>query len=263
MTVTNLHKENTRLREKIDAIPWNLVNTTADAHESAVWQVMRYGQEVTTQEGQRTLELDDTLVIKVKNPISEPRISSLNEFTPAMMKAYLPQILTVIPGNLGFNYLYSNLMKDFYRPDEDEMWKGNGDGRGINQIALIIKALQETETRRAVAVLWSPNHDPLTKNPPCLNHIQFFIRKQPGYPNLSARVNLRVLFRSHDVRGAYGANLYGLSELQKEVATAVGHPVGHMTVISNSPHIYLDAQHNDVMKWKTALEKKHGVMLAW
>jgi thymidylate synthase len=187
-----------------------------------------------------------------------------------MMEAYVPQILKVIPGNMGFDYLYSNRLKDFYRPhcpdsqsDDAMYWDGNGNGDGIDQIALIAKALKEPTSRRAVAVLWSPNHDPTTKNPPCLNHIQFLLRENPGYPNLPPFLKMRVLFRSHDIRGAYGANLYGLSELQKEVAYAVKAPVGHMTVMSNSAHVYVDAQHNDVMKWKLALEAKYGERLSW
>jgi thymidylate synthase (methanogen type) len=269
--IERLKSENAKLKEQINAIPWKACNTVADAHEAAVWQVLKYGQIVTTQDNQRTIELDDTLCIKVRNPLSEPRISPLFEFTPAMMEAYLPQILEVIPGNLGFEYLYSTRMKDFFVPwcktqmngEETLEWRGNGDGNGINQIDLIVEALKETESRRAVAVLWSPNHDPTTKNPPCLNHVQFLIRKDPLYPTLPARLKMRVLFRSHDIRGAYGANLYGLSELQKEVAAAVGRQVGHMTIMSNSAHVYLDAQHNDVIRWKEALELKHGEKLKW
>jgi thymidylate synthase (methanogen type) len=259
--------------KKTDSTPWKLANNTGEAHEKAVWQVLKYGQTIVTQDGQKTLELDDTLVMKIRNPLTEPRISPLYEFTPAMMEAYVPQILQIIPGNMGFDYLYSNRLKDFYKPsharkDFDSsicgcVWRGNGGGDGINQIDHIVKALKEPTSRRAVAVLWSPNHDPTTKNPPCLNHVQFLLRENPGYPNLPPFLKMRVLFRSHDIRGAYGANLYGLSELQKEVARAVKAPVGHMTIMSNSAHVYVDAQHNDVMKWKLALEAKYGERLPW
>jgi thymidylate synthase (methanogen type) len=256
--------ESDKMKLDVESIPWKIATTTADAHEKAVWQVLKYGQTLVTQDGQKTLELDDTLVMKIKNPLTEPRISPLYEFTPAMMEAYVPQILKVIPGNMGFDYLYSNRLKDFYVPHlAGERWNGNGDGKGINQIELIVNALREPTSRRAVAVLWSPNHDPTTKNPPCLNHVQFLLRQNPDYPSLPAFLKMRVLFRSHDIRGAYGANLYGLSELQKEVARTVKAPVGHMTVMSNSAHVYVDAQYNDVLKWKLALEAKYGERLSW
>jgi thymidylate synthase len=47
------------------------------------------------------------------------------------------------------------------------------------------------------------------------------------------------LFRSHDFGGAYPQNVYGLAQLQKQIADEVGVEPGSITTMSRSAHFYV------------------------
>jgi len=49
---------------------------------------------------------------------------------------------------------------------------------------------------------------------------------------------MKVVFRSNDFLSALGANMYGLVELQKKIASDVGVDVGTYTHIALVPHVY-------------------------
>jgi thymidylate synthase len=49
---------------------------------------------------------------------------------------------------------------------------------------------------------------------------------------------MKVVFRSNDILTAFGANVYGLTDLQKYIADSIGLPVGKYTHIALVPHIY-------------------------
>jgi len=54
----------------------------------------------------------------------------------------------------------------------------------------------------------------------------------------SNRLNLTVMFRSHDFAGAYPANVYALTRLLHHVSGESGSIPGSITTLSASAHIY-------------------------
>lgn len=108
---------------------------------------------------------------------------------------------------------------------------------GIDQIGGVIEMLKENpDTRQAVASIWNPHLDfrTKTKDMPCNDMLMFKIR--------DGRLNMTVCNRSNDVIwGAYGANAVQFSMIQEFVAAAVGVEMGVYTQISDSYHVYTDA----------------------
>lgn len=113
--------------------------------------------------------------------------------------------------------------------------------RGVDQIRLMIEKLRSVKyTRRAVAVLWEPDYDAQSENPPCLDLIQANIRGE--------RLGLTAYFRSHDIFRAWPENAFALRKLQKFIAEAVGvRLIGDLVIVSHSAHIYEDS-------WQNALD---------
>jgi thymidylate synthase len=68
------------------------------------------------------------------------------------------------------------------------------------------------------------------KNIPCLQLAEFLYR--------DGRLNLIAVFRSHDFKGAYVANMYGLNALLQQVARETGLTPGSITTISIACHYY-------------------------
>ena len=100
-----------------------------------------------------------------------------------------------------------------------------------NQTKFMVDKIRECEsTRRAVSVLYHPPTDHKTKSPPCLTHIQILVNE--------GRLNMFVVYRSHDIFKAGISNAFGLRALQEHIAKETGHKVGKLAITSNSAHIY-------------------------
>jgi len=110
--------------------------------------------------------------------------------------------------------------------------------RGVDQIRLMIEKLRSVKyTRRAVAVLWEPDYDADSENPPCLDLIQVDIREE--------LLSLTAYFRSQDMFRAWPENAFALRKLQKFIADSVGiHSIGDLVIVSHSAHIYEDSLQN-------------------
>lgn len=114
--------------------------------------------------------------------------------------------------------------------------------RGVShdQIKVMIEKLRETSyTRRAVAITWDPLVDGAAVHPPCL--IQLLTNVQQKELFLTAH------FRSHDIYGAWPENVFALRKLQKYIASKLEIPMGPLTIVSHSAHIYAD-------KWQVVRE---------
>ena len=83
------------------------------------------------------------------------------------------------------------------------------------------------ETRDAYISIWDTAYDlPGEHSHPCL--VSLFFRRSQGALTLTAT------YRAHNLLTAWLLNVYGLMAIQRHVATAVGMPVGAITVISHS-----------------------------
>jgi thymidylate synthase len=103
------------------------------------------------------------------------------------------------------------------------------DSEYLDQISEVIKILnKDSNSRRAVCTTWIPSVDLKKENVPCMNWLVFW--KLNGYLHAS------IGFRSHDVFGAYPANVYGISRLMEYIANRTNSRMGSLTTISVNGH---------------------------
>ncbi|RRR67831.1 MAG: hypothetical protein EI684_18370 [Candidatus Viridilinea halotolerans] len=201
--------------------------TIREAYLRLLWHVLHYGQRGSTQQSSDQREVLDVLTVVSDEPADVAHCSyaawmpfsreSLGERqADGRYSGYLGQLLHA-EGSAGLSYTYGSRLRAF--------------GGELDQIAVMAKDLTAAHTsRRAVAVLWSPEEDGTSSNPPCLNLIQARIRDE--------RLHLTAYFRSHDIYRAWATNAYGLRALQSELAGMVNSVPGELAMLSHSAHIY-------------------------
>ncbi|PDW04989.1 thymidylate synthase [Candidatus Viridilinea mediisalina] len=201
--------------------------TIRTAYLQIIWHVLHYGQRSATQQSSDQREVLDLLTVVSDEP-DDPAQCSYADWMPfsraslgerqadGRYSGYLGQLLHA-DGSAGLSYTYGARLRAF--------------GGDLDQIAAMAKELEAARaSRRAVAVLWAPEEDAISSNPPCLNVIQARIRDE--------RLHLTAYFRSHDIYRAWANNAYGLRALQSELARMVASDVGELAILSHSAHIY-------------------------
>ena len=114
-----------------------------------------------------------------------------------------------------FIYTYGNRLRDYFQ---------------VDQINNAIQRLQNNKhSRRATSITWDPIVDDYETDVPCLILVDFKIRGNILYTT--------AVWRSHDIYGAWFANLVGLTFLAQYVAKNLDVTVGPITVQSISAHI--------------------------
>jgi len=213
------------------------------AHEEVIKSILKHGDFLMTEDGEKTLELPEPLNIHIKDPFTDYMISPHNMFGERAMEQYVHDLLEGTESD--FVYTYHDRLFD-YPKTEGESFIGDGDGRGYDQIEYIINKLKEApSSRRATAITWFLPKDEISRNPPCLQRIQCFVRE--------GRLNMHLEFRSNDMLSALGANMYALAHLQKKIADALGLPCGWYSHTSVSAHIYYVRDHEELSKYVKGL----------
>lgn len=130
--------------------------------------------------------------------------------TEEFLEHYVPEIISPeVPKGLSYTY-------------------GNRINRHLD--ATIEKIKKDIVTRQAHISLWL-DKDVESPNPPCLTDIDFNVQKNMLF--------MTCHFRSHDVFGAFRANIYGLTMLQRKVVSKLeGIKEGPLIVVANSSHFY-------------------------
>ncbi len=124
-----------------------------------------------------------------------------------------------------------NIEKLTYTYGERMRFFRHWEGKEIDQLELITeKLVKSPNTRRAVIVFWDPERDITSKDPPCLNYLNVFIRDEKVYG--------LAIFRSHDIGRAYIRNVYGLFGILDYISKKTGKKIGELIVISSSAHVY-------------------------
>ena len=133
------------------------------------------------------------------------------------MQQYVEQLLTLHPlSETSATYYYSNRLFDYPLLEcNTGFYLGDGCGDGINQIgrSIINRLLRNPESRRAIAIIWVPDIDIQSTEPPCLQLVQCFVHDQ--------QLHMTCYFRSNDMLSAWGANAYGLSHLLKHICDSI------------------------------------------
>jgi thymidylate synthase len=218
------------------------------AHEEVIKTILKHGRFLLTEDGEKTLELDEPLNIHIRDPFTDYMISPHNMFGAGAMQKYVTDLLR--GSESDFVYTYHDRLFDYpvavVGDDGTRRFTGDGDGGGLDQIAYLTRKLaEEPASRRALAITWCPEKDMVSDNPPCLQRIQCFVR--------DGRLNMHVEFRSNDMLSALGANIYALVHLQKLIADGLGAGVGWYSHTSVSAHLYYARDYEELMRYVRGL----------
>ncbi|NYT01948.1 MAG: thymidylate synthase [Methanosarcinales archaeon] len=191
--------------------------TIAEAWQRGLNLIWRQGQELKDERGTRIREIL-ALQVVVEDPRRE-MIPPQYSWNRDRLEEYAQQLLT--GENPGFEYTYGERLRAWSLPG----------GPPVDQLEqAAIRLRSNPATRRATAVTWIPPVDAAKEEVPCMMVDDFKLR--------DGKLNLTVLFRSHDFAGAYPANLYGLTRVLEYMAGEVGAEVGSISTTSASAHIY-------------------------
>lgn len=235
-------------------------HTIGQAHDNIMrvflkqWKI-EDAWEVVTEDKERTIEIPG-MKVRVLEPWKEPKTSPALDLGPKALEIYVKELtgITSITGTIkDFEYTYGNRLWDYptYDPVNDNYW-GDGAGHGINQIteSIINRLVNAPTSRRAIAVTWVAEKDIESREPPCLQFIQCLIRGE-------SKLNLHAVFRSHDMAGGWGPNVYALETLQKKICDEINGnsglriSQGYIETYSVSAHIY--TSHDQVTKFRRHL----------
>lgn len=122
---------------------------------------------------------------------------------------------------------YNSLMQGF--SDDGEILNGAYGPRLHGQWGYIFKALENPDSRQAVATIWSPSPEP-SKDIPCTISLQWLIRDDL----LHCTINMR----SSDVWLGLPYDFFTFSQLTNMVSSFIRVPVGTITMNLASSHIY-------------------------
>jgi thymidylate synthase len=200
------------------------------AYLELVKKVYNEGEDVKDERGSDTRELLH-VVTNISNPtgdnyfhINVPIYENIKSpkgtfWTGERLEKYCKEFTS--SDRKGFIYTYGNRYRGWFDTD---------------QIRVAIDRLKNcAESRRAISVTWDPRTDTVNDEVPCMIFVDFKIRDGLLYTAAT--------WRSHDIAGAWYANVVGLTYLAQYVASEIGNvSVGPITVFSISAHIY----HNDL-----------------
>jgi thymidylate synthase len=278
------------------------VENIATAHEMVVAKIMKTCREVDIETSpgkwEKTWEYPDAVMTIIRRPQQLPQVSEACSFGPGFIAQYKDDLCHLklrnqYPEGEAPVYTYPWRLMDHPIVVEEPnpcpggrkfSIRGNGDGRGINQIDQIVKRLLDSqESRRANAVTWVPEIDGnATHDQPCLQVAHFLVRdgiddpKCPKEDENTLYLHGRFFFRSHDMLGGAGANWVGLCGLMEMIAGRlkylagdeknigpgeVGVKVGSLTTCSSSAHLYWKRDESDLDKFRAYLFKKYRMYL--
>lgn len=207
-----------------------------EAWEKAVLAVSENGAEIRTEYDKEDdpPSLDATVMVTVREPLSEPRIHKNFPGGPAELEIYRQEVLWGIhdhwikPEEGKWTYTYHQRLFNY-------------DG-GVQQVEWMMEKLAEVPfSRRAQAITWIPRMDPATDDPPCLQRM--WARLLPDGRN-GYVLNLNTHWRSRDLYKAWFMNVFALTDLQGWMAERLAERMdtsvtcGRYVDVSDSLHIY-------------------------
>ncbi len=170
---------------------------------------------------------DVSALIHVTRPFDEPRIHRAFPGGLEDLEKYRAEVLYGVhdhwidPAAGKWEYTYHERLFEY----------AAGDGVVYDQIAAVVAKLKEVpHTRRAQAVTWQVWNDMTIDDPTCLQRLWFRIG--------DGKLHMNIHIRSNDAFKAGFMNMYAFTELQREVADAVGVEPGEYIHIADSFHIY-------------------------
>lgn len=199
------------------------------AWEQAVIACWRQGASFPTEYDKRgdPNSRDVTCLIHVTKPFDEPRIHRAFPGGLDDLEKYRSEVLYGVhdhwinPAEGKWEYTYHERLFEYRVPQIGV----------IDQIAAAVEKLKAVPyTRRAQAVTWQAWNDTNIGDPACLQRLWFRID--------GGKLHMNVHMRSNDAFKAAFMNMYGFTELQREMAAAIGVAPGEYMHIADSFHIY-------------------------
>ena len=170
---------------------------------------------------------DVSALIHVTEAFAEPRIHRAFPGGLDDLEKYRSEVLYGVhdhwidPAAGKWEYTYHERLRAYDVP-----------GKGVfDQVAGVIDKLKAVPyTRRAQAVTWQVWNDMNIDDPACLQRMWFRIS--------GGKLHMNIHIRSNDAFKAAFMNMYAFTELQREVAAAVGVEPGEYMHVADSFHIY-------------------------
>lgn len=185
-----------------------------EAYHKSLKLLSEQGEEVGCSD-YNTKQKEVSMTIVIDKPFEEPIISKLTIGGYKELQQYQMEILD---GILDFEIEVGN-------------WAYTYHNRIAPQISFVVNELKRnSESRRAVIIVRDWKHDIKSKDPACLNYIQYFVRNN--------KLDCKVLFRSNDAVEATFFNIFALIKLQEKIANELQLEVGSYTHRANSFHVY-------------------------
>ncbi len=264
-------------------------STIGEAHEEVIRIITERckGDNRITEDGETTYDPEEPVCIHIDFPFNKPMKSSASLFGDRFSEHYQASLYTITKrknDGTDATYTYRNRLRDYpvaslrlENPVRNTMQKifdtllnpfgyvpagsiaaiayaGDGNLGGIDQIqrSIIDRLIESPNSRRAVAITWSPFHDSTRKEPPCLQIVQ-------GIIDSSDHLNLVCLFRSNDMLSAWGQNAFGLAHMQSFILDEINKSrkerkqdlltIGWLETISISAHMYFTRDQLELMKF--------------
>lgn len=202
--------------------------TLPGAYHDALCTLWAYGKKVPCPDWD-TERKEIPITISVLHPIEEPMISKLFIGGPEDLESYRLEMLHGI--------------RDY--EIQTGKWEYTYHDRFAKQFDWVVTELKRNPySSRAIMDIYRPDMDSGSGDPPCMNHVQYFIR--------NGKLDCFVLFRSNDACKAAFMNMLAMIMLQERLARILGVGVGEYTHTANSFHCYerdydiLDSYHNRI-----------------
>lgn len=189
--------------------------------------------------GMKTIEFNEPVTINVKIP-THSIVTSKNR--KSLLGFYFGEFIWMLAGSNDLEHV-ANYLKGWrlFSDDGETLngayghrifkWKSHN-GTEINQFQAVYEKLKkDINCRQAVISIYNPSNDIYpTKDTPCNNFIQFYVRNN--------KLCATVYQRSCDIISGLTYDMFMFSMFQNLMAGRLGLEVGDYTHIANSLHLY-------------------------
>jgi thymidylate synthase len=191
-------------------------DSVAETWLRALADLMRFGEVTPTEYGSRQREVLNLLMVVEREDPHEPELPFWLPVSRELIEQYARQVLEHTSDH-GLSYTYGSRLRAL---------------RGTDQLDGMAAELQRCgHSRRAVAVLWDPEQDRLSSQPPCLISVQARLKDDT--------LHLMAYLRSSDVHRAWPLNAFALLRMQALLARRLGVPkLGPLATLAGSAHVY-------------------------
>ena len=187
--------------------------TLPEAYHNALTALQEYGTDIPCPDW-NTNQKEVSMTMVVSQPLKEPMISKCFIGGPRELEQYRQEMLD---GILDFEVERGNWAYTYHK-------------RYATQYEIIKEELKNNPFSRRAIMNIRADDDIVSKEPACLQSIQYFIRDNA--------LHCKVLFRSNDACKAAFMNAFALIMMQKRLADELGVAVGTYTHRANSFHCY-------------------------